>query len=366
MSTGLLVIYAASIALIGVIAVLLPNFSRPTLAFGVRIPPEQVDSEFVTEQRRWYQRWVLAGCAALLAVQLPLALAVPEFVQYGLSTLPVVVVAGAVYYRAHSRIRAAKRQQGWYDSARQGIAVDTSLRSDPERFPWLWVLPAIVVLAITAVIGILRYPSMPDILVLHWSGSGEPDRTAPKSPGSAFVLVFVQAGLTAFLVVLTRLCFGAKPELDPARPRGSARQHRRFSTRTAKAMLVLTAASGFTMLGAALMVWWNSFSVPLLLLSLLPVAIGVVGLLVLSVRTGQGGSKLEQEADVAENTGYVEQDDDRFWLAAGLFYVNRDDPAVFVQKRVGFGWTVNLANPKAWLLFVGLIGIAVLPALLLP
>ena len=42
-------------------------------------------------------------------------------------------------------------------------------------------------------------------------------------------------------------------------------------------------------------------------------------------------------------------DDDRFWKG-GLFYVNRGDPALMVASRVGVGWTLNLANPAAWLL----------------
>ena len=36
---------------------------------------------------------------------------------------------------------------------------------------------------------------------------------------------------------------------------------------------------------------------------------------------------------------------------AGLFYFNRDDMALFVPKRLGLGWTLNMAHPGAWLLF---------------
>ena len=30
--------------------------------------------------------------------------------------------------------------------------------------------------------------------------------------------------------------------------------------------------------------------------------------------------------------------------------MNRGDPALMVASRVGVGWTLNLANPAAWLL----------------
>jgi uncharacterized membrane protein len=37
-------------------------------------------------------------------------------------------------------------------------------------------------------------------------------------------------------------------------------------------------------------------------------------------------------------------DDDSHWKA-GLFYVNPDDPAILVPKRLGIGWTLNFGRP---------------------
>ncbi|NOZ75668.1 MAG: hypothetical protein GXO90_09930 [FCB group bacterium] len=38
-----------------------------------------------------------------------------------------------------------------------------------------------------------------------------------------------------------------------------------------------------------------------------------------------------------------------------LFYWNPDDKRIFVPKRWGFGWTVNLANPFSVLTMLGLL-----------
>jgi uncharacterized membrane protein len=46
------------------------------------------------------------------------------------------------------------------------------------------------------------------------------------------------------------------------------------------------------------------------------------------------------------------------WYAGGLFYYNPEDPALFVEKLVGFGYTFNLANR---LVYVYLFYILVLP-----
>jgi uncharacterized membrane protein len=58
---------------------------------------------------------------------------------------------------------------------------------------------------------------------------------------------------------------------------------------------------------------------------------------------------LERDRQIRKDHGR-----DRFWKA-GLLYVNRGDPALVVAARFGAGWTVNLANPAAWLVIAALI-----------
>jgi len=55
---------------------------------------------------------------------------------------------------------------------------------------------------------------------------------------------------------------------------------------------------------------------------------------------------------------HVNRDDDRFWKG-GLIYINRDDPAIMVGNRFGVGWTPNLANLKACLLYGGILAVII-------
>jgi len=82
----------------------------------------------------------------------------------------------------------------------------------------------------------------------------------------------------------------------------------------------------------------------------------LVSAVALAIRAGQGGSRLGSPAETA-----VDRIDDRFWKL-GAIYVNPDDPSLFVEKRFGVGWTINLGN--RW----GVIGICMLlaAAILLP
>jgi uncharacterized membrane protein len=100
-------------------------------------------------------------------------------------------------------------------------------------------------------------------------------------------------------------------------------------------------------------------------LIVLPFAVGLLVLAVVTFRVGQGGSRLPGGRGRYGTAAGVDRDDDRFWKA-GLIYVNRDDPAILVGARFGVGWTFNLANPIAWLVIAGIVatpaGLAALAA----
>jgi uncharacterized membrane protein len=45
---------------------------------------------------------------------------------------------------------------------------------------------------------------------------------------------------------------------------------------------------------------------------------------------------------------------------------NRADPALFVEKRMGLGYTLNLGNPFSWLVMIAGITALSIPLLLVP
>ncbi|MCM3690763.1 DUF5808 domain-containing protein [Neobacillus niacini] len=47
----------------------------------------------------------------------------------------------------------------------------------------------------------------------------------------------------------------------------------------------------------------------------------------------------------------TDYDEDSYWKG-GLFYFNRNDPSIFVEKRFGVGWTLNFANPLGYFIFI--------------
>src|SRR5215469_18887024 len=59
------------------------------------------------------------------------------------------------------------------------------------------------------------------------------------------------------------------------------------------------------------------------------------------------------------------RDDDRYWYG-GFFYNNPDDPALFVPKRFGLGWTLNFGHPQSKLVLIATLLLLLLFGVLLP
>ncbi|HYX50411.1 MAG TPA: DUF5808 domain-containing protein [Ktedonobacteraceae bacterium] len=59
----------------------------------------------------------------------------------------------------------------------------------------------------------------------------------------------------------------------------------------------------------------------------------------------------------------IYRDDDQYWYG-GFFYNNPDDPALFVEKRYGIGWTLNFGHPQAKLVLIGSVVVVLVLSIL--
>ena len=335
--------------LILAIALVLPSIASPTVPFGVRVPGERAGDPTVVRQTRIYRRRVLV-CGIVVAgigVTIFAVTGVPLLLP--LSVLLLVGVWYGCFFLANHEIRTAKAAGNWYEGVRQAVTVDTTLRTDPPRFPWLWLAPALIVTVATAVTGVLSYPSMPSVLTVHYSMRGGPDRLAAKSVGTAFSFVFVQVGVTLLLVGIAAAIFHrSRSDIDPAHPVGSARWHRRYMSLAAKALFGLAAMIDLGMLGSSLLMWTGTVTAWAPAVIVVPILTAVVVAAVVLSRNNR--ERDEGEAD----TGLTHRDDDKYWRG-GMFYINREDHALFVPRRFGVGWTLNFGNPRTAMLLAGVV-----------
>jgi uncharacterized membrane protein len=82
---------------------------------------------------------------------------------------------------------------------------------------------------------------------------------------------------------------------------------------------------------------------------------------------GQGGTRLAGSAGAAAGAAppVGDRTSDKYWKL-GLIYINRNDPALFVEKRFGIAYTLNFGHPGAWVFLALLVGVFVAIILLAP
>lgn len=321
---------------------LMPRLTRPDLYFAVTVTPEFRDGpEGISIVRRYR--------AELVAVSV-LALAGLAACSFGdalrlmpLAFLAQLVGSFLVFYRARGRVLPH-------------AVAPTSIREAephfrPRSIPGGWVAACGPFVVLAAAAGYLwaHWQQIPLHFPIHWGMSGLPDRWAVRGWRGVYLPLLIMA---AVLLPLTLLLYGMTHWVRPIQASGlpGARESR-FRRTTS---VVLLAAE----YGIALQAAWISLhplmpnlrftggaGAVVLLLPLLVVFIAVIPL----VRLGQGGSRSAPAAESPQTSTQPigDRTDDRYWRL-GVFYFNRDDPAVLVEKRFGIGYTLNLARPMSW------------------
>ena len=180
-------------------------------------------------------------------------------------------------------------------------------------------------------------------------------------PAAAFAPVLSQAALTLLTPLLVAALLRARPELDAARPLGSARRYRVYLRGLAKLLLAGVACANLTLLLLAVQLW--EIVTPTAIVTAVAWLPLVAACVVFGVRVGEAGHRLPPEPGEEPDSGFVQRDDDRYWHLAGMLYANRMDPAFLVHQRVGGRWTLNLGNPVAWPVLAGLGVLALLSVL---
>jgi uncharacterized membrane protein len=340
------------VPLFGVLMCTAPAVTRPTLQFGVRVPPAHTGAPVIQRERRayyWRSAAVAVCCAATAII----------FWGSGSWWLPRIILLlevaadASCVWLARRKIIAVKTAEGWFAGVRQTVVADTSWRTQPQPFPVRWLIPAISVIAATTVLGVIRYPHLPAHLATGLATPGS--RRVPRSPVRTFAVVIAQLYVTGMWTGLMVLIYRSRPEIDAADPAASLRRYRRLLGGYSRAALTLLALVDLTLLLAALQLWQlyhlQGISAALVLL---PTAAGVLILIAVAMRAGRDSVRAASSGQRPGRAAAAGRDDDRFWKA-GLVYINRTDPAIMVTARIGVGWTLNLGNPAAWLIIAGII-----------
>jgi uncharacterized membrane protein len=327
----------------------MPYLTRPTECFGISIPEEAAKLPILKKLRKQYAKITAISTSSLLVFFF-----LTSFIQserlLGITTIAFtllfILIPFVIYIPFHKKVKRLKKEHGWKTERKERVIVDLKFREERLVYSNGWFLIPLFISFLTILITIGMYPSLPERLPIHFDLLGNVTRYTKKSIYTVGMLPIIQVGVIFLSMIVNTIIKKAKQELNAANPEKSKRQNILFRRHW----------SLFT-ISSTIMIALLFFVIQLTIITPIPKAVLATTIIIilifqliwiiwLAFKIGQGGSRVESEQ--GEKTLWVDYDNDEYWKL-GIFYFNRNDSSLFVEKRFGIGWTVNLARPAAWL-----------------
>jgi len=343
--------------ILGGAMLIIPRITRKGLLFGAYVGERFADGDQARSLLRRWDRSTLA--VAFFALAVGLAISVAGHPLAGNLTCTGILIVGGIglyikFYREAKRLVPPEAQL----QAKTAVAFLEVGKPRGESFAKFAIVICLIAGLASVIYAVLNYGALPDRIPTGFGPSGRPDSWFDRSFGSVFLAPTLNLVLGPFFALLGLLTARAKISLRGGRGGRSAEAQVAFRAAFAS-LLSITAL--FT---SALMTY---ISVELIRIGLSQSHFRWVGFLVIAVsmivflfggliwvfaRFGQGGSRLEEGSPDAPLTNGL-ADNSNWYL--GVFYVNRVDPSIMVEKRFGWGYTMNFGNPKAVLIVVSFL-----------
>ncbi|MBP1990046.1 DUF1648 domain-containing protein [Paenibacillus eucommiae] len=341
-----------------------PYLTRKTISFGVSVSEENYHHPAVKKMRKSYAQIIgLLGIVVVTGSLILTGLLTDEQFAWIINGLLIILLAvsGISYLYFYQKMKNLKQELGWKDPQSQIIAVDTRFRSQKLGYSNLWFLIHAAFMLLSAAFVWMQYDRIPDMIVMKYDFQGVPTNIVEKSYQSVFFPNVMQLCMIVTFIFVNMITMKSKQQINASNPESSMQQNvafrRLWSLYAIILGFLLIALFSFIQLG---MIYSFSYSVNASV-SMITVAIILIGTIVLGVRTGQGGSRIRTSETTVKQ---VQINDDKFWKL-GAFYYNPQDPSLFVEKRMGIGWTINMGRPLGWVIMIGLPLVLILAPLLL-
>ncbi|MBN1604147.1 MAG: DUF1648 domain-containing protein [Chitinispirillaceae bacterium] len=336
----------------------MPYLSRRTECFGVGIPEEKYDAPELTILRKKYRNAILGvGGLIIAAVFLIVFMQKEQFTEMAMITglLLLICTEGSIYLLYHKKMKILKTEKGWMAGKVQTLVADTTPVSGKECASPRWFLLYPVIIILTTLAGVFLFDNMPDRVSIKFDLQGNVSRWADKSIKLLFFAPLAQLFISITFILLYVSIRNAKRQIDASNPEESKKRIIIFR----KAWFLFTVFGGLLMLmmfGFLQLSFVGVISNPtaILVITIGPAIILIAAAIVLSVKVGQGGSRVTIKTDCKNHGMDVNRDDDQYWKY-GAFYLNRNDPALFLEKRAGIGWTMNFGHPLSRVIIIGFV-----------
>jgi uncharacterized membrane protein len=311
----------------------MPLWRRNGIWFGVTVAPGYTDGP---EARTVLHRFRIAIWLIALAAATVTALGPPAIFPWAFPAAMTLEVGGALAAFVYAR------RQTLPHAVRPSPVRSASLTLAPEGLPGgaAAALVPFAILAAAALYLYLNWSRIPERFPVHWGIDGSPDRWSGRNWQGVYTPLLLGAVHSGLMLLIGLGILRASPRGRVAPNAAASAQFRRVMLQ-----FLVVAVWGMTLLLAAVSLAPLLAERPFRNLPPILVCLGVIALAIpflwrifrISRTVGDGGDGTPDEC----------------WKL-GFFYFNPADAAIFVEKRLGIGYTCNFGNRTTWL-FLGLI-----------
>lgn len=349
-----LIIMVPTIVLLAFVDYNMQKFTSKKVFYGVNIPEKYRDFEELKQIDKSYKRGILISTAAILILQIALSLyanfTLSENLYLAAVTIPIiltVVLYYLIYYNSYKKVLIFKEKyistinSELKSEKTQILDVDFIHERDKlvKKYSLIYIIPILLVVA-SSVYSFINYDKIPEMMPTHFNFRGIADGFTVKTKTSFFAQIGMQIVVMLLVYFSSVYSLKARVKIDKSNSKSDI-------AHTIKYLSHLASESFFLLLAMALLFSSISFGLVnqkinqmLVILSTVILLASIAPLLYTSYKLKKGNY-----SDVS----YTVDDDDKYWLLGCLYY-NPNDPAAFVQKRFGIGWTINLGSNKGKLM----------------
>lgn len=364
----LMILIACILFIVGLQAAI-PYLLKPHIVFGVTIPEGHTEDSVLMTYKKRYSFFVMMTGIIAIIILLIFCLnnsSEESIILSGVaSQLSVLLVSMGLYVYFHIRTTKRKKEQSWGANLKKVRIADLTSHSNDEMLPnYIFALPMIITIGLIAYTA-TQYEAMPDLIPTHWGPNGQPDAFTEKNPFSVIALLLISFIMQGMMIGVNATTKKSGIRLNPAKRSSSKVQQLSFRKYTSYflfltslATTILTSFLHITTIHEDIVSSVFMISMPFGFLFVI-----LLATVIYAFKVGQGGARIPVEEEEPIE-GVTDFDDDRYWKA-GVFYINKEDPSIFVEKRFGIGWTINFGNPIGYLIiFVPLALILIITAFL--
>lgn len=341
-----------------------PYMTRKTENFGVSIPESLYYRLDFKKMRKTYAFIVLIVLAITSGLLILLSFFVSSqtlYIVYVISIFLYLISSFIVYLPFHRKMKVIKQIENWQSEKQPKLIIDTNFRKEKLTVSLGWFIIPFLICVGTWIITFLLYDQAPNQIPIHTDFAGN-ITYEDKTIGTLLMMPGVQLVLLLIFIFVHYIMKLSKQQVNAENPVVSKQQNILFRRRWSVFMLITGTLTIILFLFIQLTFIYPSLIKYEDIAIFSIVGIILIGTVVLSLLTGQGGSRIKVNKQI-DNT-VMDRDDDTFWKL-GQFYFNKEDPSIFIEKRFGVGWTNNWAHPISWLLLIFIILLATSPLLFL-